>query len=161
MIEMKDSPSIKVKKLREDAFIPTRGSVEAAGIDLYVCIDEEDLFEYGDGYSVIIKPGETYPFDTGLAFNMPAGYFGAVYVRSSIGFKKKLRLANGTGIIDQDYTGEVKICLHNFGDEPQEIRHGDRVAQMVLLPYATFPIKEVDKLTETERGAEGIGSTGR
>lgn len=161
MIEMKNAPTIKVKKLREDAIIPTRGSTEAAGIDLYACIDEEDVFEYGNGYGVLIDPGETYTVDTGIAFDIPEGYFGAVFVRSSIGFKKNLRLANGTGVIDFDYKGNVRVCLHNFGTETQEIRHGDRIAQIVLLPYVTFPIEEVEELTETERGTGGIGSTGR
>lgn len=161
MIEIKNEPTIKVKKLREDAIIPTRGSAEAAGIDLYACIDEEDVFEYGNGYGVLIEPGETYPFDTGVAFDIPEGYFGAVFVRSSIGFKKNLRLVNSVGVIDNDFRDSVKVKLHNFGTETQEIRHGDRIAQMVLLPYVTFPIEEVEELTETERGAGGIGSTGR
>lgn len=152
---------IKVKKLIDTAILPTRGHSDDAGIDLYVCITDEDLMEYGEGNGIVLKPGDVYMFDTGIAFDLPEGYFGLVVVRSSIGIKKQLRLMNQAGVIDQGFKDSVKIALHNFGSEPQEIRHGDRIAQMILLPYVTFPIEEVDKLTDTERGTGGIGSTGR
>lgn len=157
----KNNKTIKVKKVNPNAIIPTRGDGEAAGIDLYVCLDEAED-EFGVPMDqVMIMSGETYIFDTGIAFELPKGYFGAVYVRSSIGIKNNLRLMNGTGIIDNSFRGTVKVALHNFGNTPQVIKHGDRIAQMVLLPYVTFPIVEVDTLTETERGEGGIGSTGR
>ena len=161
MITIDKNPSIKIKKLNPNAIIPTRGSAEAAGIDLYACLDEAED-EFGVPIDqVTIMSGETYVFNTGIAFDMPEGYFGAVFVRSSIGIKKCLRLCNSVPIIDNDYKGDVKLALHNFGNTPQVIKHGDRIAQMVLLPYVTFPIVEVDTLTETERGEGGIGSTGR
>lgn len=152
MINVTNTPTIKVKKMNINATLPTRGSEEAAGIDLYACIDEP---------SITIMPGETYLFDIGIGFDIPEGYFGAIFVRSSIGIKKHLRLSNSVPIIDNDYKGSVKIELHNFGDTIQIINNGDRIAQMVLLPYTSFPIEEVEELTETKRGEGGIGSTGR
>ena len=161
MITIDKIPSIKIKKLNPNAIIPTRGSEEAAGIDLYACLDEAED-EFGVPIDqVTIEPGESYIFDTGVAIEFPEGYFGAVFVRSSIGIKRNLRLNNSVGVVDNDYRNSTKVALHNFGTEPQTIQHGDRIAQMVLLPYVTFPIAEVDTLTETERGEGGIGSTGR
>ena len=161
MITISNRSLIKIKKLNPNAIIPTRGSEEAAGIDLYACIDEvED--EFGVPIDqVTIEPGESYIFDTGVAIEFPEGYFGAVFVRSSIGIKRNLRLNNSVGVVDNDYRNSTKVALHNFGTEPQTIQHGDRIAQMVLLPYVVFPVVEVDTLSETERGEDGIGSTGR
>ena len=161
MITISNTSLIKIKKLNPNAIIPTRGSEEAAGIDLYACLDEAED-EFGVPIDqVTIEPGESYIFDTGIAVEFPEGYFGAVFVRSSIGIKRNLRLNNSVGVVDNDYRNSTKVALHNFGTEPQTIKHGDRIAQMVLLPYVIFPIVEVDALTKTERGEGGIGSTGR
>ena len=150
MINVTNTPTIKVKKTNPNAILPTRGSEEAAGIDLYACVYEP----------IVIPPHDSVIFNVGVAFELPQGYFGAVVPRSSVGIKKHLRLCNSVGIIDWDYKGNVLVAFHNDGDNPQTINPGDRIAQMVLLPYVTFPIEEVEELTDTERGEGGIGSTG-
>lgn len=142
---------LKVKKMKNDAVIPTRGSKEAAGVDLYACIDEP----------ITIIPGETKMFGSGIACDFPEGYFGAVVPRSSVGIKRKLTLPNSVGIIDHDYNGEIIIAFTNIGNQAQTINPGERVAQMILLPYVIYDIEETDTLSETERGEGGIGSTGR
>ena len=150
MIDITNTPTIKVKKMNSNATLPTRGSEEAAGIDLYACIDNP----------ITIQPHDSVTFNSGVAFELPKGYFGAVVPRSSIGIKKHLRLCNDVGVIDFDYKGSVLMAFHNDSAYPQTINPGDRIAQMVLLPYVTFPIEEVEELTDTERGEGGIGSTG-
>ena len=150
---------LKIKKMRDDAIIPTRGSIEAAGIDLYACLDEECEGIYDS--CIIIKPGETVMFGSGIACDFPEGYWGMVVPRSSIGWKKNLTIPQCMGVIDNDYKGEIKIVFTNIGKETQIISSGDRVAQMILLPYATYNIVETDTLSETERGEGGFGSTGK
>lgn len=147
MVEME----LKVKKMRDNAVIPTRGSKEAAGIDLYACLDE----------AIGIEPGQTVTFSTGIACEFPKGYFGMVCVRSSIGFKRELGLINQIGIIDEDFRNEIMIGLKNFGDETQIIEPNERIAQMIISPYIKPEIKVVDVLSESERGLGGIGSSGR
>ena len=143
--------TIRIKKLKDNAIIPTRGSEEAAGIDLYACIDEP----------VVVDPGEQMVFGSGIACEFPMGYFGAVVPRSSVGIKRHLTLPNNVGIIDNDYRNEIMIAFKNIGDEPQTINPGERIAQMILLPYVTYNIVETDSLSDTERGLGGIGSTGK
>lgn len=141
---------LKIRKIKDNATIPTRGSEEAAGVDLYACINSP----------VTIYPDETYVIGSGIAFEPPKGYFGAVVPRSSVGIKRNLTLPNNVGIIDNDYRGEIMIAFHNIGNQPEVINPDERIAQLVLLPYITCPIEEIDELTETERGEGGIGSTG-
>lgn len=141
---------LKIRKIKDNATIPTRGSEEAAGVDLYACINSP----------VTIYPDETYVIGSGVAFEPPKGYFGAVVPRSSVGIKRNLTLPNNVGIIDNDYRGEIMIAFHNIGNQPEVIFPDERIAQLVLLPYITCPIEEIDELTETERGEGGIGSTG-
>lgn len=142
---------LKVKKMRDNAILPTRGSEKAAGIDLYACIDEP----------ITIAPGETKTFGSGIACEFPEGYWGMVVPRSSVGIKRRLNIPQGSAVIDEDYTGEIILALYNHGQETAVISPKERVAQMVLLPYVLFDIEETDTLTETERGEGGIGSTGR
>lgn len=142
--------TLKFKKMNPNAIIPTRGSDQAAGVDLYACIDTP----------ITIYPGETYTIGSGVAFEPPKGYFGALCVRSSVGIKRNLGLANQIGIIDADFRNEILIALYNHGNQPETINPGERVAQLVLLPYITCPIEEIEDLTETTRGMGGIGSTG-
>ena len=123
---------------------------ESCGIDLY-CYSEEDI---------VINPEETKKINTGLKVQIPDGYFGAVYPRSSTGVKKQLMLANTVGVIDSDYRGEIMIFIYNYGKNPQTIQKGDRLAQLVIQPYQRFKIKEVDRLDDTDRGEGGFGSTG-
>ena len=142
---------LKIKKMNNNAILPTRGDTEAAGIDLYACIP--DTLEIAPGSSVLIG--------TGIACEFPEGYFGAVVVRSSIGIKRHLALSNQVGVIDNSYRNEILVSLTNMGDMYETISPNERIAQMILLPYVKFDITEADELSETERGMGGIGSTGR
>ncbi len=142
---------IKVKKLTDEAVIPTLGSRAAAGADLYSA-EKED---------VVIMPGETKFIGTGLAVEIPDGYVGLVYARSGLACKRGLAPANKVGVIDSDYRGEVKVALLNHGKEPQKVEKGERIAQMVVAPYLSAVYEEAEELSDTERGEGGFGSTGR
>lgn len=142
---------IQVKKLRENAVIPTRGSAAAAGYDLYACTDAP----------VVIGAGCTAMIGTGLAIAVPEGYFGAVFARSGLAAKQGLRPANCVGVADSDYRGEYTVALHNDSREAREVRCGDRIAQLVILPFLAAEFEEAEELSETGRGAGGFGSTGR
>lgn len=142
--------NLKVKKVKDNAILPTRGSEKAAGVDLYACIDEP----------ITIAPGETKTFGSGIACEFPEGYWGMVVPRSSVGIKRRLNIPQGSAVIDEDYTGEIILALYNHGQKTAVISPGERLAQMVLLPYVLFDIEETDTLAETERGEGGIGSTG-
>ena len=141
---------IQIKKLRENAQMPTRGSAAAAGYDLYACIDE----------AVVIAPHTTAKIGTGLSVAVPEGYFGAVFARSGLASKQGLRPANCVGVCDADYRGEYIVALHNDSDEERTVMPGDRIAQRVTMPFLPAEFEEVDELTETQRGAGGFGSTG-
>lgn len=143
--------AIAVKKLRENALLPTYGSPEAAGADLYACLDA----------SVTIRPGETVFIPTGLAMEVPKGCAGLIYARSSLGAKRGLAPANKVGVIDSDYRGEVSVALHNHGAVPQEVNPGDRIAQLLITPVITPPYQEAEELSDTHRGTGGFGSTGK
>lgn len=143
---------IRIQKLRPDAHLPTRGSAEAAGWDLYACLDEPE---------VCIAPHTTCRIGTGLAIEVPKGYFGAVFARSGLAAREGLRPANCVGVADSDYRGEYIVALHNDTDNPRTVHSGDRVAQLVVLPYLCAEFEETDTLDATGRGAGGFGSTGR
>ena len=142
---------IRIKKLDQDARIPTRRSGQAAGYDLYAKTGSAALE---------IRPGETAKIGTGIAVEIPDGYFGAVFARSGLVAKKGLRPANCVGVIDSDYRGEIFVPLHNDSGELQTIADGGRIAQLIILPYMTVDFTEADELSETERGEGGFGSTG-
>ena len=142
---------IRVKKLSPNAILPTYGSQEAAGADLYACLQE----------SVTIQPGETAWIPTGLALEVPKGCAGLIYARSSMGVKRGLAPANKVGVIDSDYRGEIRVVLLNHGKEPQTLTHGERVAQMLITPVLTPAYTEVEELDDTQRGQGGFGSTGK
>ena len=142
---------IAVKKLRENATIPTYGSVEAAGADLYACLEEP----------VTIAPGETVFIPTGIAMEVPKGCAGLVFARSSMGAKRGLAPANKVGVIDSDYRGEFFVALHNHGKQPQQVLHGERIAQLLITPVYTPGFVEVQELSNTQRGSGGFGSTGK
>ena len=141
---------VQVKKLDGRAILPTRGSAYAAGYDLYACPDG----------GVTIAPHATAKLGTGLAFALPEGTFGAVFARSGLAAKEGLRPANCVGVVDCDYRGELIVALHNDGDVPRTVMPGERIAQLVLLPYLPMEFEEVSALPETARGAGGFGSTG-
>ena len=142
---------IQVKKLREGATLPTRGSEKAAGYDLYACLDED----------VSIAPGETVKVGTGLSLAVPDGYFGAIFARSGLATKEGLRPANCVGVADSDYRGEYIVALHNDSGATRTVTNGERIAQLVVLPFLSVEFEEADALDETERGAGGFGSTGK
>ena len=146
-------PNVSIKLLREGARLPVRGSASAAGYDLYACLDGDQ--------ELTIPPHSTAMLPTGLSFALPEGTFGAVVARSGLASKQGLRPANCLGVIDSDYRGECFVALHNDSSEERTVRHGDRVAQLVLLPFLPMECEQVDTLPETVRGEGGFGSTGR
>lgn len=142
---------VAFQKLDPRAQVPTRGSAQAAGYDLYACLDAPQL---------TIPPHTTRRIGTGLAIAVPDGYFGAIFARSGLAAKQSLRPANCVGVADSDYRGEYIVALHNDSDTPRVIAHGDRIAQLVVLPYLTVEFEEADTLDATARGTGGYGSTG-
>ena len=143
--------AISVKKLRENAILPTYGSAEAAGADLYACLEED----------ITIAPGESKFVPTGLAMEIPKGCAGLIYARSGLACKRGLAPANKVGVVDSDYRGEIIVALHNHGNDPQTVENGERVAQFVITPVLTPAYEAAESLEETGRGAGGFGSTGK
>ena len=141
--------TVRVKKLRENAVLPSYGSDYAAGADLYAC------------NAVTVEPGATEFVQTGLALEVPVGYAGLVYARSGLACKKGLAPANKVGVIDADYRGEIMVALYNHSSQAVEIEPGERVAQLVITPYLTAVFEETEELSDTVRGEGGFGSTGR
>lgn len=141
---------ISVKKLRQGAKLPTYGSAQAAGADLYACLEAP----------VTVQPGETVWIPTGLALEVPEGCAGLVYARSGMACKKGLAPANKVGVIDSDYRGEITVVLHNHGAQAQTIAPGERIAQLLITPVRTPAYREVTELSDTSRGNGGFGSTG-
>ncbi len=139
---------VNVKKLNENAKLPTYGSEFAAGADLYAAEGVE------------IPAGETRFVHTGIAVELPAGTVGLIYARSGLASKQDLAPANKVGVIDCDYRGEVIVSLHNHGREPRTVSMGDRIAQLVVAPYYTCEFEEAAELSSTVRGVGGFGSTG-
>ena len=142
---------INVKKLVPNALIPTYGTEEAAGADLYACISE----------TVVIEPGDSAWIPTGIALEIPKGYVGLIYARSSMGVKRGLAPANKVGVIDSDYRGEIRVVLYNHSKIPQRVEPNERVAQIVITPVITPGFTVVDTLSETVRSDQGFGSTGK
>lgn len=143
---------VNIKKLTDTAKIPTRGSSYAAGYDLYADIDEP----------IDILPHETCKISTGLAAEIPEGYFGAIFARSGMAVKKDLLPANAVGVIDADYRGDIVVALHNNSNIfSRTVNPGDRIAQLVILPFLEVEFNQVDELQETDRGDGGFGSTGQ
>ena len=144
------STPVAVKKMRPGAKLPTYGSEFAAGADLYACLDAP----------VTILPHETKLIPTGLSMELPIGWAGFVHARSGMATKRDLAPANKVGVIDCDYRGEVMVALHNHGTKPQTVEPGERIAQLVIMPYLTAQFFETEELSDTVRGAGGFGSTG-
>lgn len=143
--------SIRVKRVHPNATIPTYGSAEAAGADLYACLEE----------AVVIQPGEVFWVPTGIALEVPKGCAGLIYARSSLGTKRGLAPANKVGVVDSDYRGEVKVVLFNHSKQPQTLEPNERVAQLIITPVLTPAYEEVEELSDTSRGVGGFGSTGK
>ena len=142
---------VKIKKLNDKAIIPTRGSKDAAGNDIYACIDKE----------IQINPHETVKIPTGFATEMLNGTVALVYSRSGLATKKGLVICQGTAVIDSDYRGEWFIPLHNDTNEIQTVEPNNRIAQVVFTDFIVPKFIEVDELTDTKRGNSGFGSTGK
>ena len=143
--------NVQVKKLKENAQLPTRGSAYAAGYDLYACLDE----------AITINAGETVKVGTGLSIAVPEGYFGAIFARSGLAAKEGLRPANCVGVADSDYRGEYIVALHNDSAVVRTVTPGERIAQLVIMPFLAVAFEESASLDETDRGAGGFGSTGK
>ena len=145
-----EKTKIKIHFLNEKAQMPSCGSATSAGYDLYSICDE----------SVLIMPHDTIKMKTGIAMEIPDGYFGAVFARSGIATKRGLRPANCTGVIDSDYRGEIMVAIHNDTNQIQCVEPGERIAQLVIMPYLSVEFEESDSLSQTDRGNGGFGSTG-
>lgn len=143
---------IRVKKIYDDAVIPTQGSDWAAGGDLYAYIPGEK--------AIGIAPHETVKIGTGITAAIPRQYWGGVFARSGLATKNGLAPANKVGVIDPDYRGEIIVSLHNDSEYNQVVRHGDRIAQLVIVPLPNVTYKETDSLDITARGDGGFGHTG-
>ena len=143
--------SVRVKILKWGARLPTYGSAEAAGADLYACLAEP----------MTIAPGETAFVPTGIALEVPKGCAGLIYARSGLACKRGLAPANKVGVVDSDYRGEIIVALHNHGKDPQTIENGERVAQFVITPVLTPAYEIAEDLSDTARNQGGFGSTGK
>ena len=143
-------PKIAVKKLNENAVLPTYGSEFAAGADLYALTETELTF----------AAGETKLVHTGIAMEIPEGYAGFIYARSGLASKRGLAPANKVGVVDADYRGEIMVALHNHSTQEQTIQPKERIAQLVVAPFLKAEFFECETLSETVRGVGGFGSTG-
>lgn len=141
---------VKVMKLKENAELPYRGSLQSAGYDLRNSSQED----------IEIKPGENVKIHTGLAMEIPDGTCALVLPRSGIASKKNLAPINAPGLCDSDYRGEYMVVLHNYGNVSQIITPGERVAQVVFINYLSAAFTIVNSLEESDRGTNGFGSTG-
>ena len=142
---------IKIKRLNERAKIPTFGTEFSAGADLY-CAEEHEIS---------VCSGQKCSIGTGISMEIPEGYVGLVFASSGLACKNGLRLCSSVGVIDADYRGEIKVVLHNDSEYVREIKPGERVAQMIIMPYPKVTFTEVEELSDTVRGESGFGGTGR
>lgn len=143
--------TVKVKKFNERAVLPKVATAGAAAADLYALLDGP----------VTVGGGERRLIPTGIAIELPSnGYVALICARSGMAFKKGVCLANGIGVVDSDYRGEILVAVLNSGSEPQTIEPGDRIAQLMIMPVTVPEYVEVNELDETERGSGGFGSTG-
>ena len=143
--------SVRVKKLKENAKLPTYGTEFSAGADLYACLES----------AVTIAPGCSAFIPTGIALEVPVGCAGLIYARSGMACKRGLAPANKVGVVDSDYRGEITVVLYNHGQEPQTVENGERVAQFVITPVLTPSFEEAEELSDTARNVGGFGSTGK
>ena len=142
---------IKIKKLNPKAIVPTYGTKFSAGADIYSCTNSP----------LIIVPGETVMIKTGLSIEIPSGYVGLIYARSGLATKNGVAPANKVGVIDSDYRGEIMVPLYNHSKTPAVLDVGERVAQLVIVPYVKADFQVVDEVSDSGRGNGGFGSTGR
>ncbi len=143
--------NINILRMTDSAKLPERGSVSAAGYDLFADVAEDTT----------IQPHETKMIGTGLAMEIPEGYFGGIFARSGLSAKEGLRPANCVGVVDSDYRGEIKVALHNDGEQARVITPAEKIAQLVVVPFLSVDFNEVSNLSDTARGEGGFGSTGK
>ena len=142
---------IRIKKLNDNAIIPTNGTEFSAGADLYAL----------PGEAITIEPHKTVMIHTGLAMEIPEGYAGLIFARSGLASKRGLAPANKVGVVDPDYRGEFMVALHNHTDEVRTVEGGERVAQLVIVPFIQAAFEIAEELSDTVRGEGGFGSTGK
>ena len=142
--------TVKFVKLNEKAIVPTYGTPFAAGADIYTLPGED----------IVVKSGETVMIHTGIAMQIPEGTAAFIFFCFGTATKRGLAPANKVGVIDSDYRGEVMVPIHNHSAQTQQIAGGERIAQMVIMPYVKAEFLESDTLDETERAQKGFGSTG-
>ncbi|MDR3179051.1 MAG: dUTP diphosphatase [Oscillospiraceae bacterium] len=142
---------IKMIKKRNNACIPTRASEGSAGFDLYASIETQ----------LVVKSGCSELLPSGVALAIPKNFVGLLFARSGLGIRHCISLSNAVGVIDSDYRGEIFVCLKNFGAKNYVVKPNDRIAQLVIIPFCSFSIKEVSFLNDTKRSTGGFGSTGR
>ena len=147
---MEGNMVLRMKKVRPGAQLPQRQTAGSAGFDLCACIQEP----------VVLEPGDSALFPTGLAAEIPQGHVGLIFTRSGLGVKHGIALSNGVGVIDSDYRGEIRVGLTNLSDTPYTVQPGDRVAQLAVMPVVRARVVQAQELDETGRGAGGFGSTG-
>lgn len=145
-----EARTLRLRRVREGARLPERATPGSAGYDLSACVEEP----------VELLPGESAVLPTGLAAQIPSGLAGFVFTRSGLGIRHGIVVTNGVGVIDSDYRGEIRVGLTNLSKTPYTVQPGERVAQMILMPYLALPVEEADALGETARGEGGFGSTG-
>lgn len=146
-----ETMQVKIKRNKNNARMPERGSDAAAGYDVFACLDWE----------LQIPPHQTIKIDTGLSMEIPSGYWAGVFARSGLATKEGLRPANCVGVIDSDYRGPIIVALHNDSEETRTIVPGEKIGQLIILPCFDWRIQEVEELSETQRGSGGFGSTGK
>lgn len=143
---------MKIKKLREGAHLPQRATEGSAGIDLCALCEED----------IVLAAGQRALVPTGLAIELPgAQYVALVFARSGLALREGLAMANGVGVVDSDYRGEVAVPVINQSDKEIHIANGQRIAQMLVMPVELPQLVLVDELSDTERGGGGFGSTGK
>ena len=141
---------VRIKNLDDRAITPTYGTEYSAGADLYALADTP----------VAIDPHKTVLIHTGISVEIPEGYCGLIFARSSLGSKRGLAPANKVGVIDADYRGEVMVALHNHSEHPASVDPGERIAQLAIVPFLKAEFEVADELSDTVRGTGGFGSTG-
>jgi dUTP pyrophosphatase len=143
---------IYIKRLKKDhsVLMPQYMTPGASGMDLFAYLEKD----------VTLEPGERKMIPTGIAVAIPEGFEGQVRPRSGLAIQKGIGIVNGPGTIDSDYRGEINVLLINFGKEPYTIRHGERIAQMIISPVLRAILEEVDELPVTQRQGGGFGHTG-
>lgn len=142
--------NLNVKRTNPYAILPRYATAGAAAMDLSACLDD----------TVTLAPGERAVIPTGIAMAIPPMHVGLLFARSGLAINEGVALANGVGVIDSDYRGEVKVGLINLSHEPHTIKHGQRIAQLAIMPVTLVHPTEVDELEDTARGIGGLGSTG-